>query len=137
MATKLIKGLTAAQKKELQRVCEDLFERYRYFKLVEAENDASGRLDLNESAYEIEQSERRKMLIQRLEQIVERLPLSEKDMIKLRYMDSDEARDYQIYQIELGIAEGTYTKIRTSAFFKLAGAFKLDFGADPIEVPNI
>lgn len=131
--TKLTSRLTAAQRKQLLIVCNDLLERYRYFKTIESEES----IDLNKSSYEREQAELQKKLISRLERFVERLPDIEKRLIQFQYMGSEQMLDYQTYQIELGIAEGTYSKYRLSAFFKLAGTFRLEYGADPIEVPNV
>lgn len=67
----------------------------------------------------------RLMFIAKVERCVNHLPLPQQKLIKLKYMQDEEVYDYQVYQIELGIAEGTFSKFRWKAFEKLAGMLKV------------
>ncbi|QJD83540.1 ArpU family phage packaging/lysis transcriptional regulator [Cohnella herbarum] len=71
----------------------------------------------------VDEPEMRHMFIDKVDRCVNRLPELQKKIIKLKYMQDEEIYDYQVYQIELGIAEGTFTKFKWKAFEKLAGNF--------------
>lgn len=121
---------------------EDVFERYRYFKTVEFEeieakitnsyeerfhgptgitSDSTAKIAIKN----VDEPEMRHLFIAKVDRCVNRLPEIQKKIIKLKYMQDEEVYDYQVYQIELGIAEGTFSKFRWKAFEKLAGMLKV------------
>jgi len=121
---------------------EDVFERYRYFRNVEfeeieakvtasyvlREGGHSGGLSdstANIAVRNVDEPNMRLMFIEKVERCVSRLPLPQQKLIRLKYMQDEEVYDYQVYQIELGIAEGTFTKIRWKAIERLAGMLRV------------
>lgn len=115
MVKKLAAELSYDQRKMLRRACEDLFERYRFYKTVGFDD------------MEDKEAETRRNFCERVEKAVDRLPAPEREQTKLRYMKDDYVLDFTVYTMELGISEGTYTKRRYNAFVKLADVFNLDY----------
>ncbi len=72
----------------------------------------------------VSEQETRKQYCRRIERDVKRLPRMEKMLIEARYMndDSEYITDYAVYSHRFNhpISEGTYSKIRWKAFYKLA-----------------
>ena len=129
------------REKTIQAV-EDVFNRYRYFKIVEfeeieakvtasyviREGGHSGGLSdstANIATRNIDEPNMRLRFIEKVDRCVSRLPHQQQKLIRLKYMQDEEVYDYQVYQIELGIAEGTYSKIRWKAIERLAGMLRV------------
>jgi len=132
--------LPEIDRKKTQKAVEDAFEKYRLFKyLTFEEREASITAGYKESTgssnkisdqtaqiatYNIDEPERRKAFCERVERAVNRLPLKEKFLVQERYMsdDSEYITDYTVYchRFSPPISEGTYSKIRWKAFYKLA-----------------
>lgn len=121
---------------------EDVFERYRYFRNVEFEeieakitnsyeerfhgptgitSDSTAKIAIQN----VDEPTMRLLFIEKVERCVNRLPHQQQKLIRLKYMQDEEVYDYQVYQIELGIAEGTYSKIRWKAIERLAGMLRV------------
>lgn len=129
--------------KELTKAAiEDVFERYRYFKLVEFEeieakitpsyearfhgptgitSDSTAQIAIQN----VDEPELRHAFINRIERAVARLPQLERELIKHRYMQDDYVYDYHVYKLEFGIDEKTFAKRRWKAFERLAGMLRI------------
>jgi hypothetical protein len=61
-----------------------------------------------------------------IEEVVSMLPDPEKELITVKYMQSEYIKDFQVYNflLEEPIGKSTYQKIRASAFYKLIIAFE-------------
>ncbi|MGG4200726.1 ArpU family phage packaging/lysis transcriptional regulator [Peribacillus frigoritolerans] len=133
--------LPELDRRETQKAVEEALEKYRLFKyLIFEEREASitasaeiryhgptnqtGDQTGSIAIYNAEQQAYRKNFCERLERAVSRLPKLEKFLIEERYMqeESDYLTDYNVYcfKFQPSISEGTYTKIRWKAFYKLA-----------------
>ncbi|MET1176969.1 ArpU family phage packaging/lysis transcriptional regulator [Peribacillus simplex] len=133
--------LPELDRRETQKAVEEALEKYRLFKyLIFEEREASitasaeiryhgptnqtGDQTGSIAIYNAEQQAYRKGFCERLERAVSRLPKLERFLIEERYMqeESDYLTDYNVYcfKFQPSISEGTYTKIRWKAFYKLA-----------------
>jgi len=113
-------GLSYEQRKELRRVCEELFERYRFEKYENASE-----FGFLAAEGEQEGQERDEQFAATLEYFVGKLPGPEREIVQRRYMVRYPAPDYKV-EMELGISEGPYNKRRYRAFILLAEVFNLE-----------
>lgn len=76
------------------------------------------------ASYNVDEQEYRKRYCEYIERAVKRLPRMERFLIEERYMndDSEYITDFAVYSHRFNppISEGTYSKIRWKAFYKLA-----------------
>lgn len=97
--------------KEVKTAIEQVFIRYRKFNIL-------NKLNLAEVPEEAQ-------VCLSIDNIVEGLDPTEKQLIHERYMKQDRVTDMQVYTFKLDppVSAVTYAKIRTSAFGKLLLAF--------------
>lgn len=133
--------LPELDRKSTQAAVEAALDKYRLFKFLtfedrEASTTASAEVryhgPTNQTSdqtsdiaiYNADQQKYRREYCERMERAVNRLPKMEKFLIEERYMseDADYITDYNTYcfKFQPSISEGTYTKIRWKAFYKLA-----------------
>jgi ArpU family phage transcriptional regulator len=152
MTSKLIEArLTSKERRLIQQAVEEAFERYRLYNFLKLEK-REARITVNYEArpngptnkisdqtgdiavYNVDEPARRQAYIERIEQAVECLPFKEQLLVKARYMQKEETFDYVVYNqvFDPPISEGTYAKIRRSAFYLLSLALRIDVGFDLI-----
>lgn len=138
--------LPELDRKKTQKAVEAALSKYRLYKyLTFEEREASitasyegregGRSNQTSdqtgsiAAYNIDSQAERRAYCERVERVVNRLPRMEKFLIQERYMseDSEYLTDFNVYchKFQPPISEGTYSKIRWKAFYKLALALDI------------
>lgn len=139
--------LPELDRKKTQKAVETALSKYRLYKyLAFDEREASvtasyegkegGRSNKTSdqtgsiAVHNIDSQIERRNYIERVERAVNRLPRMEKFLILERYMseDSEYITDYTIYchRFNPPISEGTYTKIRWKAFYKIALSLNIE-----------
>jgi ArpU family phage transcriptional regulator len=139
--------LPELDRKKTQKAVEAALSKYRLYKYLtfderEATITASyearegGRTNKTSdqtatvAVYNVDEYEKRKAYCDRVERAVRRLPRMERFLIEERYMgaDSEYITDYHVYcqRFNPPISEGTYSKIRWRAFYKLALILKIE-----------
>lgn len=133
--------LNADQRKRLRRVVEDLLARYRYcknsiFEEIEAKitNSYEARFHgptgvisdptASIAIQNVDIPEMRRLFCQRIERVVNRLPIKEYKLIKVGHMQIERRPDCQIAK-KLGIGATEFTKRRDSAFLHIATVMEL------------
>lgn len=128
-------------KKRTQKSVETALERYRLFKYLTFEGrEASttshiddiggGKSNLTSdqtgsiASWNADQQRKRSEYCEKIEQVVERLPKTERFLLEERYMsaESEYLTDYNVYcfKFDPPISAMTYASIRWRAFYKLA-----------------
>lgn len=128
---------------------EDVFERYRYFRFTEFEEREAtitasysdmprGSQTSDQTAsvaiHNVDERERRRLFVERVERAVQRLPYDQRRLIELKYMQDELVSNFQVYTDEMMISERYFRKLRWKAFEKLAGLLRvgvLKEGGDP------
>ncbi|WDV94199.1 transcriptional regulator [Brevibacillus parabrevis] len=112
-------ALHKAERKAIRQSVESVFEKYRLCKYLTLEDGYSIVADLD-----IEGLEKRRAFCKEIEQAVKQLPDPEQFLINVRYMgvNTEYITDYAVYRDRFNppISEGTYTKIRWRAMYRLA-----------------
>lgn len=129
-------------KHELKKKLESLFDKYRlakYFSFEGRESRITSSYEPREysptnvtsdqtakvASYNVDKQNERKLLVERVEEAVQRLPDRERELLAIRYMgkDSQYLTDQAVYDFKLEepISVVTYSKIRANAFIKLYG----------------
>ncbi|WP_055108911.1 ArpU family phage packaging/lysis transcriptional regulator [Paenibacillus ihumii] len=120
-----------------QKSIEAVFEKYRFYKSItfeerEAtttasyEDRPSGPTNVisdqtaNVAIFNVDEPERRRVFMHKIERAVSKLPGQERLLISKRYMEDDYKRDYQIYDTEMPMSKTKYTNLRLRAFYRLA-----------------
>jgi ArpU family phage transcriptional regulator len=127
---KYIDSIPAAEKKRIKKAVEAAFEKYRLCKYV-TYKERIAKITANYelrggtgtiAIHNVDGQAACRAYCEQVERAVNQLPQKERQLITTRYLDpdADYIRDYQIYRDVMQISEGTYTKIRNSAFTKLA-----------------
>ncbi|MCY9510610.1 transcriptional regulator, partial [Paenibacillus larvae] len=128
-------------RKKTQEAVEAILEKYRMYKTISFEEkeasitssyterfhgptNVTSDQTANVAVYNVDNLERRKAFIERVERAVSRLHPKERLLIEERYMkpDSDYMYDYHVYNHVFNppISQVTYIRIRWKAFYKLA-----------------
>lgn len=127
-------------RKWLVSTLEDVFESYRYFRIVGIEpepldKDVHSELEttnelpfapIQTAHYSDEDIEQRKLFVSRIELAVSRLPQIEKDIIQRRYMQVEGVPDFTVYHEELGVSEKYCKKHQLRGLHRLATMFGLN-----------
>ncbi|WP_289142467.1 transcriptional regulator [uncultured Brevibacillus sp.] len=112
-------ALHKGERKAILQSVESLLERYRLCKYLIPDDGQSIR-----SNHNIESLEKHRTFCRKIEQAVSQLPDREQFLINERYVgvNTDYITDYAVYRdrFDPPISEGTYTKIRWRAMYKLA-----------------
>lgn len=95
--------------KKLQKEMDGVFEKYRLFKYLTADNEYEDN----------EEIKKYKDYCQQIEKAVNKLPEPERVLIQERYMKDDYISDYKVYYDILMISPPTFGKRRKKAFEKL------------------
>ncbi|GED35060.1 ArpU family phage packaging/lysis transcriptional regulator [Brevibacillus centrosporus] len=148
-----ISFLPELDRKRTQKAVEEAFRQYRLFKYLsfdEREPTITASYELREggrtnltsdqtasiATHNIDGQAGRRAYLERVERAVNRLPRMEKFLIQERYMseDSEYITDYAIYchSFNPPISEGTYTKIRWKAFYKIALSLNIEVIKDKV-----
>lgn len=121
-------ALHKTERKAIRQSVESVFEKYRLCKYLASEDGYTLVADLD-----IEALEKRREFCRDVEQAVQQLPDREQFLIKERYMgvNTEYITDYAVYRDSFNppICEGTYSKIRNKAMYRLAltlGIFESD-----------
>lgn len=133
--------LPEIDRKRTQAAVEAAMEKYRMFKFLSFEEREAGITagynerfhgPTNETSdqtagiaiYNVDNVAYRKEYCERVERVVKRMPRLERFLIEERYMSNehDYITDQHVYSFVFDptISEGTYSKIRWKAFYKLA-----------------
>ncbi|MBY0088442.1 ArpU family phage packaging/lysis transcriptional regulator [Brevibacillus brevis] len=139
--------LPELDRKKTQKAVESALSRYRLYKYLtfeEREASTTASYDLREGGrtnqtsdqtasiaiHNIDSQAERRAFCERLERAINRLPRMERFLIMERYMsqDSEYLTDYGVYchKFNPPISEGTYTKIRWKAFYKIALSLNIE-----------
>ncbi|WP_336774246.1 ArpU family phage packaging/lysis transcriptional regulator [Paenibacillus sp. MMO-58] len=78
----------------------------------------------NIAVHNVDKPAQRRAYCEWIERHVKKLPHKERMLIVERYMKDDYVKDFAVYQL-LEVSQGTYTKIRWKAFYKLALALDI------------
>ncbi|WP_103108821.1 hypothetical protein [Brevibacillus reuszeri] len=110
-------ALHKGERKAILQFVESLLERYRLCKYLIPDDGQSIR-----SNYDIELLEKHRTFCRKIEQAVSQLPDREQFLIKERYLGIIYITYYRVYRdrFDPPISEGTYTKVRWRAMYKLA-----------------
>jgi ArpU family phage transcriptional regulator len=133
--------LPELDRKATQQAVENSLAKYRMFKYLAYEereatttpayvermhgptNETSDQTAMI-AVHNAEEQRKRRSYCERIEKAVKRLPPMERFLIQERYMveDADYTTDHKVYSFKFQppISQGTYTKIRWKAFYKLA-----------------
>jgi len=143
--------LPELDRRSTQKAVEAALERYRLSKYLDAdEREASitpgysiippsqTNVTSDQTASiaisNVDRASKRKQYCDRMERAVNRLPRMERFLLQERYMceDSDYLTDYNVYtqKFQPPISEGTYTKVRWKALYKLA--LSLDIAVEKV-----
>lgn len=93
---------------------------YRFHGPTNRTSDPAG----DTASWNIDNEHKLIILVERVQEAVERLPNPEKEIIKLRYLNDEEIYDYTIYN-DLNYSESKYYRIKARAFYRLAFALRL------------
>ncbi|MGF9821424.1 ArpU family phage packaging/lysis transcriptional regulator [Brevibacillus agri] len=134
-------SISVTDRKIIRKSVESVLARYRLYKYLtfeEREASVTASYEAREgggsnktidqtgsiAAYNIDNKTERKAFCERVERAVERLPSMERLLIEERYMgqETEYITDYSVYchRFDPPISEGTYSKIRNRAMYRLA-----------------
>lgn len=77
------------------------------------------------AAWNVDTERRMQEVTERVERAVARLGYREREIIRKRYLEDEDAADYLVYT-ELGMSERQYYRIKARAFYKLAFMLRLE-----------
>lgn len=77
------------------------------------------------ASWNVDNENRLKVLVERVDNAISRLNSSEREIIQLRYLENEDNYDYIIYH-KLGYSERKYYRIKSNAFYKLGYMLRLE-----------
>lgn len=143
-------NLPKIDREETRNVVEKALEDYRMYLLMDPEDNEpkvtaafklvpSGPSNQFHSSTEdaairkIDQENKRKAYISKIQKAVNRLAFQERSIIINRYLKDEEVFDYEVYN-ELGYSERKYYRLKARAFYKLAFILRIEVYVEEGEV---